>query len=154
MNVAIEITCLIIEVAEKGVELKVDGNRLRVHANADIDTELRRRLRTHQTAIIERFNYEGAHPDPFDDFIDESCLFFAGEGMATPIAGLDATYRHWAQDNEKRPASLVLLHKRLRRLGCEEIRFQGAPWWEHIALTINQTQPKKDSTQKGDTDVS
>ena len=136
MNIAIQITCLLIKAAEEGVELKVDGDGLRVRAGADIDTSLRSRLQTHQAAIIERLSHDAAHPDPFDDFIHECCLFYAGKGMATPIAELDATYRQWAQGHNDAPASLVLLHKRLRRLGCEEIRFQAAPWWEHIALTI------------------
>ena len=153
MNVAIEITCLLIEAAEEGVELKVDGDRLRVRVGAHADANLRGNLRAHQAAIIERLNHNATHSDPFDDFIDQCCLFFAGEGMATPIAEVDDTYRNWAHDNDKRPASLVLLHKRLHRLGCQEIRFQAAPWWEHVALTIGRMQAENDNTQKGGINV-
>ena len=140
MNMAIEITCLLIEAAEEGVELMADGDRLRVRAGADIDPKLRGRLRTHKTAIFERLKYEAAHPDPFTDFINECCLFSVSECMATPIPELDAAYRHWAKENGESPVSLVQLRKRLRGLGCQEIRLQGAPWWEHIALNIGWEQ--------------
>ena len=134
MNIAIQITCLLIEAADEGVELKVDGDALRVRASADIGTELRSRLRSHQTAIVERLSHEADHPDPFKVFIDSHCLFCAGEGMATPIAELDQAYLQWIRDQEHAPTSLVLLHKHLRRLGCEEILYQGALCWEHVCV--------------------
>ena len=143
MNMAIEITCLLIAAAEEGIELKVDGDRLKIRAPADIDAELRNRLQTHKTAIIERLNYEAAHLDPFGEFVDGCCLFYTGDGMATPIAELDAAYRHWAKDNGESPASLVQLHKRLRCLGCQKVPLQGTHWWEHIGLILGWEQAEK-----------
>ena len=152
MNIAIQITCLLIEAAEDGIELKADGDRLKIRAGAEIDAALRGRLRIHQPAIIERLNYEAAHPDPFTDFINECCLFSVSEGMATPIPDLDETYLRWAERRRNHPASLVSLHKRLRCLGCQEVRIQGAPWWEHIGLTLGAAQSENGIAKGGNTD--
>ena len=132
MNIAIQVTCLLTEAAEKGVELKVDGDQLKVRTGAEIDDGLRRHLREYQAAIIERLNHDSEHPDSFKDFIHERCLFYVGEGMAIPKKELAEAYQRWAKQNNKPSLSLVSLNKHLRMLGCEEILFQSAPCWEHV----------------------
>ena len=134
MNIAIEITCLLIEAADSSLELRVDNGHLKVRAGGRIDPDLRQCLKEHEVAIIERLNYDATHSDPFAGFIDQHCLFFAREGMATGITELDETYLQWAQHNDVVPSSVVLLHGRLRQLGCEEVYLQATPSWEHVGI--------------------
>ena len=136
MNIAIQVTCLLIEAAESGIELNVNSGRLKIKTGTRCDTALRGRLREHQAAIVERLNFQVDKPNPFCDFFDKCCLFYAGKGVATPRLELIQTYRQWAKHNKKQSLSLVSLNKRLRMLGCEEILFHANPWWEHIAIRI------------------
>ena len=134
MNIAIQVTCLLTEAADEGVELTVVGNKLKVPAGSHIDAELRHRLREHQAAIVQRLNYDATHPDPFVEFINQHCLFCAGEGLGIPINEMDAAYLQWTQHTDVTPSSLVQLHKRLGQLGCEAVYIQRNPWWENVAL--------------------
>ena len=134
MNIAIQVTCLLTEAADEGVELTVVGNKLKVPAGFHINADLRHRLREHRAAIVQRLNYDAAHPDPFAEFISQHCLFFAGEGMGSPINEMDTAYLQWTQYTEMTPSSLAQLHKRLGQLGCEAVYIQRNPWWKHVGL--------------------
>ena len=134
MNIAIPVTCLLIEASESGVELKVGGESLKIKTGTCCNAELRGRLKEYRSAIIERLNHEADNPDLFRDFIEQHCLFFAGDGMATPKGQMAKAYQCWADHNNRQVLSLVTLDKRLRVLGCEEILVQSAPWWEHVGL--------------------
>ena len=140
MNTAIRITTILIRATEEGIQLKTACGKLRYHCDRALGKELECLLKEYRPAIIERLNYDAVHPDPFKDFFDECCLFSVSTAMATPIPELDETYLRWAERGDNRPASLVSLHKRLRGLGCQEIRIHGAPWWEHIGLVIGWEQ--------------
>ena len=134
MNIAITVTCLLIEAAEKSIELRIDNDRLRISKRTEIDPDLRTRLREHRASIVERLKHNVANPNPFQSFLDECCLFYTGHDMAISKAEMAQVYQQWAKDNNKTALSLVKLDKQLRRLGCEEIIFQSAPWWEHITV--------------------
>ena len=134
MNIAIQVTCLLTEAADEGVELTVVGNKLKVPAGSHIDAELRHHLREHREAIVERLEHDAAHPDEFGGFLDECCIFCATGAMGVPMRELEERYTLWARSNGKDTSSLPFLHRRLQLLGCEQAPFQSEPWLEHVAL--------------------
>jgi len=134
VNIAIQITCLLIEAADEGVELKVVGNKLKVRAGVRIDADLRQRLKAFKAPITQRLKHGAANPDKLGEFLSNCCVFYAGEGLGVPVREINERYAQWAQSHSRQMASLPALNKRLRTLGCEQVFFQSEPCWEHVAL--------------------
>ena len=134
MNLAIQITCLLIEAAEEGVDLKLKDDHLLVRVPDTVTDELLDRLKENKPYIIQRLNHDISDPNPFINFFDLCLLFCPQDTVGTGAIDIFSSYDRWSQKNGITPLSKPKLVKFLRHSGGVDTNLHDQPWWQHVMV--------------------